>query len=112
MYWCCFQHGINCNTVCNNMEGMEYSCKYTLMIISCISLTEESLQVRKVDLLREQNGATQNTGEYENDALVIRRASTFYIDVYFGNRFFDNAKDDLTLILSVGKYRQISNHLF
>lgn len=49
---------------------------------------------------------------YENSALVIRRASSFDVDVFFGNRAFDADRDDLTVCLSLGELMNLPSFHF
>lgn len=69
----------------------------------------EILQCLRIDYLKQKNCAQHHTDKYEHNSLVVRRASTFELDIYFKNRAFVRARDDIVLEFSIGEKPSVSN---
>jgi len=71
---------------------------------SLLLFAGEILETLRVDYLKESNCSAHNTDKYIHNSLVIRRAAQFNIDIYFKNRAYLPAKDEIVLELAIGMF--------
>ncbi|CAK8691236.1 unnamed protein product [Clavelina lepadiformis] len=72
----------------------------------------ELLQTLRIDYLKEKNCAQHHTDKYIHKDLVVRRADSFLLDLYFKNRKYRAAKDHIFLEFAIGNSKTAKGTLF